>query len=155
MNKVGEDEDLQPNVTMRSTMSGLCSRLASFWVLFLFPFSIFCCRCSDFRRRGQSLLLGKSCYNITFCPLCGWNERKHLQVVSNCLVARLNPRDCPRRAPLPHPLPPQSPQQDNNPILQNQRDGGKPAKATKMIRDLCWLELLPLLPTVWQLLLDP
>ena len=48
MNKVGEDEDLQPNVTMRSTMSGLCSCLASFWVLFLFPFSIFCCRCSDF-----------------------------------------------------------------------------------------------------------
>ena len=28
MNNVGEDEDLQPNVTMRSTMSGLCSCIA-------------------------------------------------------------------------------------------------------------------------------
>ena len=48
-NKDEVGEDLQPNVSMRSTMSGLCSCLASLWVCVFLPcVCVFCCCCSEF-----------------------------------------------------------------------------------------------------------
>ena len=47
--KRNDVEDLLPSVTMRSTMSGLCSCLASLWICVFLPcVSVFCCCCSDF-----------------------------------------------------------------------------------------------------------
>ena len=47
--EIGENEDLNPNVSMRSTISGLCGCLASFWVCVFLPcVSIFFCFCSHF-----------------------------------------------------------------------------------------------------------